>query len=246
MQLLWPELTNPPELLPDEAHAWAVRLVLDEAAWQALWATLSTEERERAKEFRFDEPRRKFVAARGTLRTLLGKYLNEPPDKIEITLDDRGKPRLGIEYATTNVQFNLSHSGDLALIVMATGCEVGIDVEQVRDVSKLEQIARRYFHPAEVEAILSTATDARNDAFLRCWTMKEAVLKAYGLGIAKGLDAFQVPLSDPFEGWLDLSMLNLDHGSQCWVRQIVPSDGYVAAVACVGSQCRVRCFAFPA
>jgi 4'-phosphopantetheinyl transferase len=247
MQLQWPPATNAPALADDEAHAWAVPLAVDLAVRQAFWDSLSADERERAQEFRFDELRQRFVVAHGAVRTVLSHYLGQRPKGIGFALDDRGKPRLGSEYAATNLHFNLSHSDDLALILVAKGCEIGIDVEQVRDVSRLEHIARRFFHPAEAAAVLATDAAARNEAFLRCWTAKEAVLKAYGTGIADSLDAFQVPLTESFEGWIDLSALpKPDKGSQCWLRRISPCDDYVAAAAFMGSQRRVRCFAFSA
>jgi 4'-phosphopantetheinyl transferase len=247
MQLQWPPATNAPELADDEAHAWAVPLVVGDAARQALWDSLAADERKRAEEFRFDELRQRFVVAHGALRTVLGNYIGQQPGDIAFALDDRGKPRLGSEYAATKLHFNLSHSDDLALILVAKDCEIGIDVEQTRDVSRLEHIARRFFHPAEAAAVLATAEDARNDAFLRCWTAKEAVLKAYGTGIAESLDAFQVPLSESFEGWVELSDLpNPDKGSRCWLRRISPCDDYVAAAAFMGTQRRVLCFTFSA
>ena len=99
----------------------------------------------------------------------------------------------------------MSHSGDLAVIGFALGCEVGIDVEQLRDVGHLEQIARRFFHPSETSAVLSTPESARNLAFLRCWTGKEAILKALGTGIVGNLADFQVPIGDDWQGWVECS-----------------------------------------
>jgi 4'-phosphopantetheinyl transferase len=246
MQLSWPSATIPPELAADEAHVWAVPLAADAAAWDALWHILATDEQARADEFYFDDSRRRFVVARGALRVLLGRYLGTRPEDIAIALEDGGKPRLANEHAANGLHFNLSHSGELALIAVALGGEVGVDVEQLREVSNLERIAQRYFHPAEVEDVLNTANDQRNAAFLRCWTAKEAVLKAYGTGITESLDAFRVPLSAGFEGWIDLAALpKLGHGSrQCWLTRLAPCDEYVAAVASMDGERRVRCFAF--
>ena len=245
MQLLWPPATTPPTLAADEAHVWAVPLAADAAVWDALWRILATDEQARADEFYFDDPRRRFVVARGALRVLLGRYLGMRPEDISIALEDGGKPRLASEHAATDLRFNLSHSGELALIAVALGGEVGVDVEQLREVSNFERIAQRYFHPVEVEEVLATANDRRNATFFRCWTAKEAVLKAHGTGITGRLDAFRVPLSASFEGWIDLStMPQPARGSQCWLTRLTPCDGYVAAVASMSSQRRVHCFAF--
>ena len=237
----------PPKLAADEAHVWAVPLVESEPTEHELLAALSADEQARAKEFRFDVPRRQFIVTRGVLRILLGHYLDERPAEIAFGFEAVAKPRLANKYAASDLRFNVSHSGDLALIAVTLGSDVGIDVEQCRPVKQLDQLARRYFHPAEIEAVLATASDARNDAFMRCWTGKEAVLKAHGVGIAGSLDAFQVPLAESFEGWIDLSALpKVGNTSQCWLQRLVPRDDYVAAIALLGGQRRVVCQTFSA
>jgi 4'-phosphopantetheinyl transferase len=247
MQLNWPSATSAPNLADNEAHAWAVPLVAGDAARQALSSTLSAAERQRADEFRFDHLRQRFVIAHGALRKVLSCYLDRQPQDVTFALDDRGKPCLDAACAPSQLNFNLSHSDDLALILVAKNCEIGVDVEHVRDVSRMEQIAQRFFHPAEADAVLTTPAYARNDAFLRCWTAKEAVLKAYGTGIAASLDAFQVPLAESHTGWVDLSALpSSDRGSRCWLQRLSPCNEYVAAAAFMGSERLVRCFAFSA
>jgi 4'-phosphopantetheinyl transferase len=244
MQLDWPTATDPPKLSPGEAHVWAVPLLPGEATSQDLLATLASEERARADEFRFERPRRQFIITRSALRVLLGHYLAEPPKDIRFTFEGMGKPRLPAKYAAADLRFNVSHSGDLALIALTRGCDVGIDVEQLRSVAHLEQIARRFFHPAEVDAVLAAAPDVRSRAFLRCWTAKEAVLKAYGSGIAGSLDAFQVPLAESYEGPINLSaMPKVQEGLQCWLQRLVPCDGYIAALAFASARGRTICHA---
>jgi 4'-phosphopantetheinyl transferase len=139
----------------------------------------------------------------------------------------------------------VSHSGELAAIAFARGCEVGIDVEQLRDVGHLEQIARRFFRPAETSSVLSTAESNRNLAFLRCWTGKEAILKALGTGIVGNLADFQVPISDDWQGWIECSAnLSDQPPTRCWLEQLTPRDDYVAAIACVKSRRLVRSYTF--
>jgi 4'-phosphopantetheinyl transferase len=200
--------------------------------------TLSSDERARASEFRFDDPRRRFVIARGALRRLLGEYLAVKADKVELALDNNQKPALADSHATFGLRFNVSHSGDVALIAVTEGCEIGVDVEQLRDVGRLEQIARRFFHPAETKAVLATPTAERNHAFLRCWTGKEAVLKAFGTGITGSLADFQVPTHDAPPAWIECSQ------SRCWLQQLAPCDGYIGAVTCIGSKRAVRSWTF--
>jgi 4'-phosphopantetheinyl transferase len=243
----WPLLAIPPALATDDVHVWAVPLDVHEQAYKSLLATLASDERERASEFRFDDPRRRYVIARGTLRKLLGAYMQLPPTLINLTIDGNQKPHLASKHAAADLHFNVSHTGNLALIAVARGCEVGIDVEQLREVGHLEQIARRFFHPSETSAVLSTLESARNLAFLRCWTGKEAILKALGTGIVGNLAGFQVPISDDWQGWIECSACVL-HGrqSRCWLEQLTPHDDYVAAIACVESKRLIRNYVFAA
>jgi 4'-phosphopantetheinyl transferase len=163
---------------------------------------------------------------------------------IELTVDRNQKPRLSGVHAMSDLRFNVSHSGELAVIAFALGCEVGIDVEQLRDVGRLEQIARRFFHPSETSAVLSTPEPARNLAFLRCWTGKESILKALGTGIVGNLADFQVPVGDDWQGWVECSAGPDGHRSRCWLEQLTPCHQYVAAIACVESKRLLRRYTF--
>ena len=115
----WPPLAKPPQLGTDDVHAWAVSLDVPEHAYAGLLATLAPDERHRASEYRFDDPRRRYVVARGTLRRLLGEYLDSDPTSIELTIDQNKKPHLASQYAAADLHFNVSHSGDLAMIGFA-------------------------------------------------------------------------------------------------------------------------------
>jgi 4'-phosphopantetheinyl transferase len=239
----WPRLATPPELAPDDVHAWAVPLDVSQQTYEELLATLAPDERQRASEFRFDDPRRRYVIARGTLRRLLGVYLHLMPSDIELTSDANQKPHLASKHATSGLQFNVSHSGELAMIGFALGCEIGIDVEQLRDVGHLEQIARRFFHPVETNDVLAAPEFTRSLAFLRCWTGKEAILKALGTGIVANLADFQVPISDGWQGWIECpTSAPSVQRSRCWLEQLSPRDDYVAAIACVETNRIVRSY----
>jgi 4'-phosphopantetheinyl transferase len=242
----WPDTVRG-DLASDNAHVWAVPLAVDPNVLEESWSMLAANELERAKDFRFAEPRQRFVIARRALRSLLGGYLGIRPTAIQLTAADNGKPRLAGKHAASDLHFNVSHSGDLALIILAVGCEVGADVEHVRDVGHMEQIARRFFHPAETKTLLEMPAADRSSTFLRCWTGKEAVLKAFGTGITGSLSEFEVPLGESWQGWIQGSAdsPNAD-GSRCWLQQLTPCDGYVGAVACVESQRTVRRFMFSA
>ncbi len=241
----WPPLANPPKLATGDVHAWILPLDVSPGDYERLVATLSPDERQRASEFRLEEPRRRFVVARGALRTLLGSYLSMPSTEIEFTVEGNQKPRLAETQEAFDLRFNVSHSGELALIGVALGCEIGIDIERIRDIKNMEQLARRYFHPNEINDLLTISTADRNDAFLQCWTAKEAILKAVGLGIQGDLASFAVPLDNNWQGWIEcIANRATGQRSRCWLERLAPHDDYVAAIACVESQRNVQSFTF--
>lgn len=171
-----------------EILIWSWSLDDDPPSGEAL---LTDEERERSRRFVGPLLQRRFVAARSRLRALLGRHLGCDPRNLAFVLNEFGKPRLADH---PGVHFSLSHSQDRALLAVSDGPEIGADLEMMRPIDHLD-LARRYFHPDEV------ATIERNDdplqAFFRIWTLKEAVVKAIGLGLSLPLDGFAVSIAGP-------------------------------------------------
>ncbi|MEI7035214.1 4'-phosphopantetheinyl transferase family protein [Fulvimonas yonginensis] len=126
---------------------------------------------------------------RAPLLALLGAYLGMPPARLRLTAGSHGRPALS---PPASLRFNWSHSGPLAVVALARGIEPGIDVERVRPRPRALEIARRFFAPAEAQALAALDAQAREAAFLRLWTAKEAVLKALGRGLAFGLHRLDV------------------------------------------------------
>jgi len=244
MEIVWSHPSDAIALSANTLDVWAVRLEGGSVRSDELRAILSAAERQRAEQFRLDEPRQRFVIARAALKMLLGRYLGTPANEVELENDRHGKPRLASRYGADDMHFNLAHSGSLALIAVTAGCEVGVDVERVRAVTHAEHIVRRYFHPVEAQAILSAAPSARDAVFLRCWTAKEAVLKAMGSGVTGLLASFRVPTDEFQAAWIDLPGQLSSNCSRCWLHELTPCDGYVGAVACLGEERVVRPFAF--
>ncbi|HUB89908.1 MAG TPA: 4'-phosphopantetheinyl transferase superfamily protein [Dyella sp.] len=164
---------------------------------------------------------------RAPLRALLGVYLGMPGDAVILAEGEHGRPELA-EPLDRSLQFNWSHSGDTALIAVARGCAPGIDIEQLRARPRAMQLAGRFFHPEEVAALKALDASAQQQAFLRLWTSKEAVLKAMGRGIAFGLDRLRltVPPAPSRLLWLDG-----DDASLWQVHALAASEGYVASAA---------------
>ncbi|MBA3754872.1 MAG: 4'-phosphopantetheinyl transferase superfamily protein [Nitrosomonas sp.] len=146
------------------------------------WALLSANERVRAQRFRQRQDRARFVATRAALRRLLAERVMTPPDALRIETDCFGKPRLQMH---AGIHFNISHAGGFALIALSTFGEIGIDIEQRhRDVTGLDVHV--------LSAVERTWGFWSGNHFIELWAVKEAILKALGLGIAEYLQAITV------------------------------------------------------
>jgi 4'-phosphopantetheinyl transferase len=171
-------------------------LEVDPHRLQALRATFSQREEERFRSFATDALRSRWGAARGTLREVLGRTLGCGPAEVEFGYGPHGKPRL----AGSEVRFNISHSGALAVIALAR-VEVGVDAELPR-ARRSDAIARRFYAPGEIERLFAEEEAARRaDAFFRLWTCKEAFLKVTGEGLSRSTRSYEISLSPPRLLW---------------------------------------------
>ncbi len=172
-------------LTPGEIHVWRADLDLPPAALAECRETLNAAERARADRLLRAEDRLRFMAARGLLRRLLGWYLQAPPDRLEFSYRERGKPFLAGVFPGPIPHFSLSHCREQALFAFALDRELGVDVEGIREEVDGPAILRRYFHPKEF-ARLEGLTEAQGRReFFRLWTRKEAWLKARGEGLSE-------------------------------------------------------------
>lgn len=208
-------------LAPGQVHVWAVPLHGDPEPFAAL---LSAQERQRLERFRFADHRRRFQIGHGALRTILAGYLGVGPKDLEFRQGPRGKPYL----VGAGPFFNLSHSGKLGLIAVSE-TELGADCEKVRHLESLTEIARKHFSPAEFAVLDGLAGEARQLAFYRCWTRKEAYIKAIGAGLSMPLDTFDVTLgADPAL----LACRDSGEDPRRWsMLDVSPGPEFVAAVA---------------
>ena len=219
----------------DQVQLWRVdleALSADEASWQKV---LSSDEMTRAARFHFSRDRQRFVASRALLRRILASYLATDPGRLNFSYSKKEKPSLGPAYADSGVTFNVSHSGGIALLAFTRRREIGVDVEQVRRDFDLEAIARRFFSRHEQSSLAALPSEEKFDAFFRCWTRKEAYIKATGDGLSLPLSQFDVSL-EPGETNALLATRPDASEAGCWLLQEVPAGaGYIAAI-CVRGQ----------
>jgi 4'-phosphopantetheinyl transferase len=170
-------------LTEGELHVWRVSLAQSPQVFDRCWATLSSGERQNARRFHFERDTFRYVLARGVLRKIVGHYLGlDDPMEVRFTQNHFGKP--GLPENDGDLRFNVSHSHDLALYACARGRDVGVDIEQLRDDLATQQIADQFFSAAESRAISLLPMHQRTRAFFRCWTRKEAYIKAVGEGLS--------------------------------------------------------------
>jgi 4'-phosphopantetheinyl transferase len=179
----------------DEVHVWLTRL----SCWGAgragsLAQILSGQERQKADRFYFPADRERYIVGRALVRTLLGRLLGRWPAALTFRYSEFGKPRLPDDADGRSLHFNVAHSEDLIVVGLAAQRQVGIDVERVREDLEIDKIALRFFSLREQAEWGTVPTDQKQAAFFRCWTRKEAYIKARGEGLSTPLDQFDVSL----------------------------------------------------
>ncbi|MBP7622095.1 MAG: 4'-phosphopantetheinyl transferase superfamily protein [Gemmatimonadales bacterium] len=210
------------------AEVWAVHLDVGDGVVSALRRCLSGSESLRADRFLHPRDRRRHVVSHGALRAILAKRLGIEPQGVRFAAGDHGKPALADDRGT-RLEFNLAHSGELALCVLAVGVRVGVDLEALREVPDAEAILRGSFAPLEVDDWLQVPAERRQEAFLRLWTCKEAWLKACGRGLSLPIDRSDIRVSGDAAWFRSLDGSTAEAGRWC-LQLLRPAEGYVGAV----------------
>jgi 4'-phosphopantetheinyl transferase len=200
----------------DGVHLWAT--TIDDATVQAAWSLLAPQEAAHAREFGSLPARDRFLVGRGLTRSVLGRNLDVPPHYLLFETEPDGKPQLAGPY---RLQFNLSHSGSLAVLAVAGARAVGVDIEQLNRRVDIEAVARRQFTDAECRLIAEADQAQVSSLFFTLWVRKEAVIKAAGTGFSVATRTIEVGLDEraSFQGrtWI--------------VKSFDVAEGYAAAVA---------------
>ncbi len=222
-------------LAADEVHVWRISLNRPIAAVQELQSLLSPEEMSRADRFHFEKDRQRFVVVRGLLRVILARYLDLEPNQLCFVYNDYGKPALAPTLAASGLSFNLSHAHELALVAVTQERQLGIDLEHIRPIPEVEQIAERILSVEENKEFGALPATEKLGVFFRYWTCKEAYIKARGEGLSLPLDQFEIA---PILGEVPpmLRVRGDAKESTRWsLRELTPWPGYVAALVVEGS-----------
>ena len=235
--------STPPDTLSlqsGEVHVWRVDLEQTDAVIGQFQRTLDRDELERASRFHFERHRRAFIVGRGFLRDVLGRYLKTKPEVLEFSYSAYGKPALTGEYKDTRLRFNMSHSHEIGLLAITEDHHLGVDVEYMRADFATEDIARRYFSRCEVDVFNTIEKEEQVAAFFRCWTRKEAFIKATGRGLSQALDGFDVTLGPGVRA--ELLRVEDDDASRWSLCDIDVGEDYAAALAVESRILNVRYF----
>lgn len=214
-----------------DLHIWWVLLDRPLMSTIDLFSILSPDERARADRFKFKLDRERFIARRGLLRVILADYLDVEPAQVRFSYGLHGKPALDMDLLDRCLQFNLSHSKNIALFAISQDCQLGIDVEFVRPIPDAASLAERFFSARESTILYSLPEEDRVEAFFRLWTCKEAYLKASGKGLTVPLANIDVSflareVAEPVNANGEYN--ELDRYS---LELFQPAPGYMAALA---------------
>jgi 4'-phosphopantetheinyl transferase len=185
--LLWPVRPLPGAIAPGQVHLWAWTFNAPAEPAAADLKLLDDSERRRTARFYFLPDRVRYSVCHANVRRILASYLQRQPESLAFREGARGKPELASD---SSLRFNLSHSKSVAVLAVALDTEVGVDVEDVRPIER--NVAERFFSPAELDAMAALDSLEWLDAFYRCWTRKEAILKVEGVGLRIPLNSFDV------------------------------------------------------
>jgi 4'-phosphopantetheinyl transferase len=223
-------VTPPVQLASPEStiHVWRISLTQPGHVYKSLTGLLSSAEQERAARFKFDQHHQRFVVAHAALRSILSQYLKTTPLNLQFVNGLNGKPKLAEEFARSDVRFNLSHSFDLALLAVTRGREIGIDVELVKEDYAFDDVAVRFFTAQELAAFRALPVHLQRQGFFKCWTSKEAFLKAKGTGLSGKLDEVEITLSSEQRVLINASVPG-------WtLSELNPGNNYEAALVIEG------------
>lgn len=227
-----------PVLGKHQVHLWLTWVDRAIAHVPQLRQILSTDEQARADRFYFERDRQRFTISRARLRQILSHYLNVPAEQLQFCYGTYGKPSLAGSLANTGLQFNLAHSGEAVLCGVTCDRQIGVDVEQIRPLSRVQQLAERCLSIEEQNCL--TASSCPEETFLAYWTCKEAYLKAIGSGLTQPMEQIEFALTPAVQL---LKVLGSSDSANLWSFQLLDfSPDYKAALAVEGKDYQLMCW----
>lgn len=224
---------------------WTIRLAATADEVAEFRGVLSDDEILRANKFKFEKHRNDFIVGRGLLRSILGWYLGLSASRVGFDYGPHGKPSLSLAH-TQRIFFNLAHSHECILYAFNRKCELGVDVEFIRDLPEIKTLADHYFTPREHERFVAVPQEQSPEAFFNCWTRKEAYFKAIGKGLSSPSDSCEVSLA-PGEPAVFLRLAEDQPASEKhpaisdWkLFHLSPMPGYIGALAIPSVGCIVN------
>jgi len=238
----WHETSEVSALGKFEIHVWKINLAVPPAEASRLRNFLSAAECEQAARFRFAHDQRRFVVRRAILRRLVAASLETKPEAVQFKILSHGKPQVFGQESSDGLRFSCSHSADLALVTLARGRELGVDLEQHRPLTDAQKLAGKFFSASEISELAALPQLLKMPGFFNGWTRKEAFLKAIGLGLSFPLDRFSVTLT-PDQSAALLSV-NDDHkAAEKWTMiSLDVRPDYSAALVFVGKTTGIQLF----
>lgn len=228
------QIEAPVILAPDEVHLWRVDLEAV-AGEEAHWSTIvSDDERARGARFHFAIHRQYFIAGRAILRRVLAAYLAADPGDLKFSYSAKNKPALAGPHLD-QISFNVSHSGEMALVAVTQHRQVGVDLEFIRHDFDTAAIATRFFSAVEQEQLAALPPDERHETFFRCWTRKEAYIKATGDGLSLPLHQFDVSIAPRDQNALLAARPDAAESKRWCLRDVDVKSGYAGAICVSGN-----------
>jgi 4'-phosphopantetheinyl transferase len=215
----------------DEIHVWLTRAQWPSTSIRAVAEILSPEEQRKAQQFKFSQDGERHMIGRGLVRCLLGQLLYIRPSVLRFCYNAFGKPSICAAQNRRDLQFNISHSGDLIMVALAVGCQIGVDVERVREDLEIEGIAKYFLSTREQANLAALSSDQRRLGFFRCWTRKEAFIKARGEGLSLPGHLFDVTLNPAEPAELLATRPDSSEVSRWVIRDVDAGVHYMAAIA---------------
>lgn len=219
-------------LPPDEVHVWRVEPeeINDPGLLETYLGLLSPEEREKQRKFYFEKNKRQYLVSHALVRLTLSRYAPVEPRAWTFVTNEYGCPRVAGE-GNAWLRFNLSHTDGMAMIAVARDVDVGVDVEDTLRTGETTGIAGRFFAPSEVQALKALEASRQRERFFEYWTLKEAYIKARGMGLSLPLEqfAFDLQPGEPPRIAFDPRLKDDPEGWQ--FVQLGPSKRHMAAVA---------------